>query len=135
MRIIVCLDENGGMLFNHRRQSRDRIVVADIAKYAKERNLYTNTFSASLFDEIPNITVSDSFLEEASEYDYCFVENISLKQYQNLIKQIIVYHWNRTYPSDFKFDIDLNNGAWKCTEITEFKGYSHEKITKEVYEK
>ena len=79
MRIIVCLDENGGMLFNHRRQSRDRIVVADIAKYAKERNLYTNTFSASLFDEIPNITVSDSFLEEASEDDFCFVENISLK--------------------------------------------------------
>ena len=97
--------------------------------------LYTNTFSASLFDEIPNITVSDSFLEEASEDDFCFVENISLKQYQNQIKEIIVYHWNRTYPSDFNFDINLNNGVWKCSEITELKGYSHEKITKEVYKK
>ena len=23
MRVIVCVDDNGGMLFNHRRQSRD----------------------------------------------------------------------------------------------------------------
>ena len=26
MRVIVCVDDNGGMLFNHRRQSRDRVL-------------------------------------------------------------------------------------------------------------
>lgn len=27
MTIIVCIDDNGGLLFNNRRQSRDRLVI------------------------------------------------------------------------------------------------------------
>ena len=30
MKIIVCLDDYGGMLFNSRRQSRDRMLIDDI---------------------------------------------------------------------------------------------------------
>ena len=30
MRLIVCLDDKNGMAFNHRRQSRDRIVTEKI---------------------------------------------------------------------------------------------------------
>ena len=30
MQIIVCLDTKNGMMFNHRRQSRDREVLNDI---------------------------------------------------------------------------------------------------------
>ena len=31
MKVIVCIDDNGGMLFNKRRQSRDRKVLEDIS--------------------------------------------------------------------------------------------------------
>ena len=31
MIVIACLDDNGGMMFNHRRQSQDRMLRAHIA--------------------------------------------------------------------------------------------------------
>ena len=49
------------------------------------------------------------------------------------MEQLIVYRWNRHYPSDASFPIALEAPAWQCCEMTEFRGYSHEKITKEVY--
>ena len=30
MDVFVCLDDRGGMFFNHRRQSRDRQVIQDM---------------------------------------------------------------------------------------------------------
>ena len=36
MNIIVCLDDNLGMLFNKRRQSKDRRVLEDIEKFTNE---------------------------------------------------------------------------------------------------
>ena len=35
MKIIVCLDDNSGMMFNRRRQSRDRVVIDDIIACAQ----------------------------------------------------------------------------------------------------
>ena len=32
LKVIVALDDNLGMMFNHRRQSRDRILISDIAE-------------------------------------------------------------------------------------------------------
>lgn len=34
MIVIACLDDNGGMMFNHRRQSQDRMLRAHIAALA-----------------------------------------------------------------------------------------------------
>lgn len=34
MRVIVCVDDNGGMLFNHRRQSRDRVLCERVLQMA-----------------------------------------------------------------------------------------------------
>ena len=33
MKLIVCVDKTNGLSFNHRRQSRDRAVAADIAAH------------------------------------------------------------------------------------------------------
>ena len=38
MRVIVCVDDNGGMLFNHRRQSRDRVLCERVLQMADERD-------------------------------------------------------------------------------------------------
>ena len=45
--------------------------------------------------------------------------------------KLIVFKWNRVYPKDFEFEIDLSK--WKLEESSEFKGSSHDKITMEVY--
>ena len=67
------------------------------------------------------------FLEQAGEGEYCFVENTGLQAVEAKIEKIIVFWWNR------KFDLDLSK--WNKVSEEEFAGYSHEKITKEVYEK
>ena len=38
MEVIVCVDDHNGMLFNHRRQSRDQAVIADMWKESKGQN-------------------------------------------------------------------------------------------------
>ena len=63
--------------------------------------------------------------------NFCFVENIALQPSLHKIDAVYRFKWNRDYPSDFKFDLDLTQ--WHLTEITEFVGNSHKNITMEVY--
>lgn len=131
MKVIICLDDNGGMLFNNRRQSRDKEVLKDIINNLKGEKLRISPFSEKLFgDYSENVIVDEEFLIKASENDICFVENNALKDICG-IDEIVVYKWNRLYPSDFKCDIDFS----RCdlVDSVEFKGFSHEKITKETY--
>ena len=49
MYIIICLDDNNGLAFNHRRQSQDRIVAEDISKTVGEKKLWITDYSRKLF--------------------------------------------------------------------------------------
>lgn len=134
MKIIVCLDDNNGMLFNKRRQSRDEKILENIAELTNE--LWISPFSEKLFtsmscEEQIHTNVDDAFLTNANNDDYCFVENEKLLPCQDKIDQLIVYKWNRKYPADFKLDLDLKE--WKLIESVDFTGKSHEKITRETY--
>ena len=51
MRLIVCLDEKGGMTFNHRRQSRDRVLIEDLLQTVGEGRLWMAPYSELLFAE------------------------------------------------------------------------------------
>lgn len=131
MKVIICLDDNGGMLFNNRRQSRDKEVLKDIINNLKGKKLHISPFSEKLFaDYSENVIVDEDFLNEASENDVCFVENNALKDVSG-ISEITVYKWNRIYPSDLKCDIDFS--LYTLVESVDFKGFSHDKITKETY--
>ena len=77
--------------------------------------------------------VDETFLSEAANGEYCFVENKELKPFEKWIEKMIVFRWNRSYPADQTFDIDLSK--WQLSEVSEFEGNSHEKITVEVYVK
>lgn len=133
MKVIICLDDNGGMLFNNRRQSRDKEVLKDIINNLKGKKLHISPFSEKLFaDYSENVIVDEDFLNKASENDVCFVENKPLKDV-SVISEITVYKWNRIYPSDLKCDIDFS--LYTLVETIDFKGFSHEKITKETYKR
>lgn len=132
MNIIVCIDDNQGMLFNKRRQSRDVKVLEDIATLTD--TLWISSFSEKLFeDQTIKTIISNEFLDQASKGSYCFVEGQILKPYEKNIEQLIIYKWNRKYPSDFKLDLNLEE--WKLVESVDFVGNSHDKITKERYQK
>lgn len=132
MKIIVCLDDKNGMLFNERRQSRDRMVIEDIiASYPGEK-IYMNSYSKSLFLKYPyQIEEDENFLDKISNDQVGFVENLSLTPYKEKITDIIIYKWNRDYPADKYLDVSLEE--WELVSTAEFAGYSHEKITKETY--
>ena len=69
----------------------------------------------------------------ATPGDYCFVENTPLPQNLDEVEELILYRWNRLYPSDVYFTLDTS--AFTLQETTEFVGSSHEKITKEILKK
>ena len=135
MIVIVCTEDRGGMLFNNRRVSKDRMVIQKILELSEGKKLWIHPFSEKLFEqEHPeNCCVDENFLEKAGEGDICFVENQSLKGMEGQIEKLIVFGWNRAYPFDFKLDLDLEQMEKMAEE--EFAGYSHEKITLSQYEK
>ena len=126
MKLIVCLDDNKGMMFNNRRQSRDRVLIENVLEYCKGEKLYTNEYSSKLFPE-KFVEIFDS-MEEIGN-GYCFAENFTVNE--DNVEEIIVYKWNRVYPADVHFNISLEN--WNLTETVDFEGSSHEKITREIY--
>lgn len=129
MILIVCLDDKNGMMFNKRRQSRDAAVIADIVAQADGSILWMNSYSAKLFGT--GVRIDEDFLDKASQGEYCFVEGQDVSQVIDRVERIILYKWNRMYPSDVRFEMAMD--GWKLDEIRDFKGNSHEKITKEVY--
>jgi hypothetical protein len=129
MILIVCVDNKNGMMFNKRRQSRDRLLTERIKELAKNTTLWVNSYSAALFEN--GISIDDDFQSKAEKGDYCFVENV--KPLVQNAEKIIIYKWNRDYPSDTYFDADLSD--WSLSEVNEFEGYSHELITEEIYTK
>lgn len=134
MIVIICIDDNYGMMFNHRRQSKDLLLLKDIYEYSKEKRIYMNEYSYKLFSnfDLENLIVKNEFLDKVGIGEYCFVEDKSLIPYADHIEKLIVYKWNRRYPADLYLDISLEE-RWKLIDTKEFKGSSHEKITKEIY--
>ena len=134
VKLIVCLSDDGGMMFNHRRQSRDRVLIADMIDQTQGAPLWVSPYSAPLFGEdCPHLRVDALPVNAAKVGDYCFVEDTSLPQNLDAVEELILYRWNRLYPSDVYFTLDTS--AFSPQETTEFVGSSHEKITKEILKK
>lgn len=135
MNIIVCIDKNNGMLFNHRRLSMDRIVRQHILMDSRDSVLWMNDYTASQFEKpLPDfIHVDNDFLNKADTDDYVFVENSAIVPYNDKINDIIVYNWNRVYPADIYLDIDLSNSSRKLVYEESFPGNSHDEIIKRIY--
>lgn len=136
MTLILCLDDRNGISFNGRRQSRDRAVLADIANLLGGKSLLIAEYSRGLLSEsrIPFIA-TDGFLHMSSGEDLCFVEDRDPSPFLGKADKVVIYRWNRHYPADIKLSADLSAEGFKLCSNTEFTGYSHEKITKEIYGK
>ena len=132
MIVFVCLDDNNGMMFGGRRQSRDRVVIQDILAQYECSRLWIDEYSAKLFEGMEgDISTDKDFLQKAGQGEFCFVENQRLEQVKGKIEKLIVYRWNRNYPENFSLDLDLSQ--WVLESSVDMAGFSHEKITKESY--
>lgn len=134
MNLIVCLEDKNGMMFNKRRLSQDVVIREDIYNNLDGKNLIMNNYSFKMFQKDnsdKNIVISEDLPVDNDE-DFQFIEDKQLGKYEDKISKLIVYYWNRRYPSDLKFDIDLSSSKWEVASETEFPGKSHEKITKKI---
>lgn len=133
MTVMLCVDDKNGMMFNHRRQSRDRVLQERILALAGMGRLWMSPYSRKLFADTGSaeVLVDEDFLEKARNGDLCFVEDRDLTPYEEKIERILLFRWNRVYPADLYFTLDL--GKYTLEETEEFAGNSHEKITKEMY--
>lgn len=134
MIVIACVDDNMGMMFNNRRQSKDIVVIQKILEITKGQNLWMSRYSFEMFKDFDysNINVEEMLMSETPQGEYCFLEDKEIYPYQKWVDKVILFKWNRDYPYDKKFDdIDLNN--WKLVEREELIGNSHDKISMEVY--
>ena len=88
-----------------------------------ESSFWMSEYSKGQFEE------AFKCCEDINEAEYVFIENS--KDIPSVdFEKIIVYRWNRKYPGDMFFDL----GNRQLVSSEDFKGNSHDKITKEVYQ-
>ena len=133
MKIAVCIEKSGGMLFNNRRVSKDSILQQKLLECVGEGKILLNEYSAKQFTTTEHLQVSDDFLTIASDEDICFIENVEIPMDQ--VKQVYLFKWNRDYPADTYFDYNLKELGFKKVRSEDFAGSSHKKITLEVYQR
>ena len=133
MIVMLCVDDKNGMLFNRRRQSKDRVLCQHILELVGTGRLWMSPYSKKQFADTKQaeVIVDEAYLEKAGAGDYCFVEDRDVALYENRIEQIILFRWNRIYPADIFFTLDISGYTLEKTE--NFAGNSHDKITKEIY--
>ena len=136
MKLVVCVDDRMGVMFNKRRQSKDAKVREDILSMLEEgKKLFVSPYTAKQFlpEEQEKLQISETFLLEATKEDICFIEDSDVSELVDSIESIILYRWNRHYPSDKYFTLDLSN--YDFVSSIDFVGNSHPEMLKEEYKK
>ena len=125
MNLIVCIANNNGIMFNKRRVSKDALLIERLKGITKENKIYVSEYSKPIFDGFDNLVLS---IENLTNNDFYFLED---EDYTGNIDKIIIYKWNRDYPADKYFDIDLS--SYELISTQDFQGSSHDLITEEIY--
>ena len=135
MTLYFCLDDRNGIGYNRRRQSRDSAVLGDIQSRL-DGDLMIDPISRRLVERagIPWCPAPQELPEELPEGSY-FVEERQPGTWVAKAQCVVLYRWNRLYPADRWFDIDLNAMGFTLAETLDFAGTSHPIITREVYVK
>ena len=130
MTLVVCVDDALGMMFNRRRQSRDRALRERILSRKGNSQLWMSAYSAELFQETDGTRICETLPTEADGEAFVFVENGPMPEAPD---EIYLYRWNRRYPADRYFQVDLTK--YELISREDFAGFSHEKITEEHYKR
>ena len=110
MIIILCLDNNNGMMFNDRRQSQDRGLREYIAEMTKGEKVYMNAYTEKLYEEINDPVVCEEFLHKAGKGETCIVENLPLKSVIDQIEEIALDRVRRLFSAEHA-NVQPHSGA------------------------
>ena len=138
MQLILCVDERDGLMFHQRRQSQDRAVRRNMADEVGRGVVWMTPYSYRQFTEDVEaewvLRVDPEALRLAGPGQYCFWEGgDEVEKRMNAVERLILYRWNRHYPSDQRLEPSPTARGWRCLEACQFPGFSHDIIKKEVY--
>lgn len=136
MILIFTLDDNNGTRMVGKRQSKDRTVADKIIEFANGKPIYMSVKSVSFFKDLTFLDKETKFImvddfNNLPDDAICFAEEVVSDEILNKSEKLVVYRWNRIYPSLSQDRLNLN--GYTKTIIEEFTGYSHDKITVEIY--
>lgn len=132
MKLFVCLDDGNGMSFNGRRQSRDSVMLKDMASLVGDGVLAVSEYSVPLLCGLGmKLSVSSAPCFDKAA-DACFIE-LEPPPRNAQFSELVLYHWNKRYPTDVHFDLDMK--GFKLYEQLGIAGTSHERITREIWKK
>ena len=76
MKLVVCLDDNNGMMFNGRRQSQDRKLRERLISRIGDKLLLMNQYTNNQFANLKgNFKVCENFISVAKDDDYYFIQH------------------------------------------------------------
>ena len=136
MNICAIIDDRGGMSFFGKRQSRDKLLIARLLSHTEYKKIYISPYSEPLFCEFQDerVCVTEHFPFDEEEA-LCFFELDDISEFDEHISNILLYKWNRHYPSDKRFPYDPNERGYTLLSSVDFKGNSHDNITEEIWTK
>ena len=130
MILVSCAENSLGLRFNHRRCSRDRALCRDLLEQAGGK-LWLARESLGLFGDFPQAELhAVAAPEETPNGCYCFWEAAAPEIRP---EKLLLYRWNRDYPGDERFCFPGGEAMWQLDRWEDFPGFSHEKITEEIY--
>ena len=109
----------------------DCVLREKVLEITSGARLLMNSYSAKQFENADSIVIDENFLNNANQGDFCFVEDKEITT-EN-VEAFYIFNWNRKYPSDLFFSVDLKAEGFKKIKKEEFQGNSHDKITLEIY--
>ena len=130
MKLIICVDDRFGMMFNKRRQTQDRVLREYLCELVSPASLWVSAYTAKQFETSTcPVTVTDD-LTATPDGCYCLVEDGDVPT--NRVEELLLVKWNRAYPADKYFNREVL-GAFELYREEDIVGSSHEKITLEYY--
>lgn len=133
MHLILCVDDRMGLGFARRRHSTDSALRRDLLALVGQRPLWMTPYTAGQFSPLPeNARVCETLPGQAGPGDYVFLELQSPEGWDDAMEDVILYRWNRHYPSDAWLPQALLQQRQLVSSL-DFPGTSHENITREVY--
>ncbi len=137
MTLIITVDECFGLAFGGRRQSRDRELTRDAVRLACGRRIIAREYSRLLFEEAGEDTKEIIFVDEptraAERDDVVLLELCVTAEDLSRADELVVYNFNRRYPATSKLDTALVERDFTSVKTLEFRGNSHEKLTRVEY--
>ena len=131
MKIIICVDNENGMLFMGKRQSQDIMLRNKILEIVGDSKLWVSEYTAGQFETKEVLTVDNDYISKAEAEDYCFVEDMGYDISKT--DEVILCNWTRSSPGETYFETDLKTPGFKKKKTENIVGSSHKNISIETY--